>query len=220
MAILTWRSPRDLGPEVNLAPERWDPARTALRAAMPEAIPLGALAKLATGSLQPGKFPTARAVVIDTSHAREGLLTLPEPVDATTVRSTKRIIQAGDVLVSRLRPYLRQVAYADVLPTPDITWCASTEFYVLRGDDVAFLAAFLLSAPVQAVLGSAQEGGHHPRVPKDVVLNLPLPKSLLERREELNAAVISQARLARQSQRVLGAAVAAVESCLPGPLKG
>lgn len=219
MAILTWRSPQELGQDKNLAPERWDPARTALRSAMPDATPLGALAQLATRSVQPGKYPTARAVVIDTGHARNGLLRLPEPVDEATVRSSKRIIQAGDVLVSRLRPYLRQIAYVDVPPAPDITWCASTEFYVLRGEDVAFLVAFLLSAPVQTVLGAAQEGGHHPRVSKNVVLNLPLPSSLLDRRQEVNAAVIKQARLARQSQWVLASAVAVVESCLPGPVK-
>jgi hypothetical protein len=55
---------------------------------------------------------------------------------------------------------------------------ASTEFFVLRGRagfDAAGLVPFLLSERVQAALAAGQEGGHHPRFCKELLLSLPVP---------------------------------------------
>ena len=67
----------------------------------------------------------------------------------------------GDVIISRLRPYLRQVAFVD----SDIrgyelsaTILCSTEFFVLRAieqESIAFLVPFLLSQSTQQVLAAS-----------------------------------------------------------------
>src|SRR5207248_4623376 len=97
-----------------------------------------------------------RYVVLDTGHAREGVvLTSTEPVSAAGIGSAKKRASPGDVIISRLRPYLRQVAYVDEALAVDEDGpreiVCSTEFYVLRGrsqESVAFLVAFLLSDAV------------------------------------------------------------------------
>ena len=91
-------------------------------------------------------------------------------------------MQAGDVIISRLRPYLRQVALVDEalfqLCRRGNAVAASTEFFVLRGRtgfEAAGLVPFLLSQPVQAALAAGQEGGHHPRFRQELLLSLPVP---------------------------------------------
>ena len=108
--------------------------------------------------------------------------------------------QIGDVLISRLRPYLRQVAYVDrTIPVlSEAALLCSTEFFVLRSVDqqsIAFLVPFLLSVQVQRVLAASQEGGHHPRVRESTLLTLPLPSSLLETRAATSSAVGRNLRL-------------------------
>ena len=83
-------------------------------------------------------------------------------------RAVKKIIKAGDVIISRLRPYLKQVAFVDkVLCEHYDSVLCSTEYFVLRSKDqhisIAFIVPVLLSREVQNMLISSQEGGHHPR---------------------------------------------------------
>lgn len=68
------------------------------------------------------------------------------PPTSEQLNSNKKILKTGDVIISRLRPYLRQVAYVDI--DSNLQLCASTEFYVLRArnnESIAFLVPFLLS---------------------------------------------------------------------------
>ena len=74
---------------------------------------------------------------INTSDAMGGYLRIPQTPDP--LNSNKKILKSGDVIISRLRPYLRQVAYVDI--DSDAQLCASTEFYVLRArnnESIAF----------------------------------------------------------------------------------
>jgi hypothetical protein len=142
------------------------------------------------------------ALILDTSAARRGLLDVPvgpgEPVLRTSARKCAR---PGDVLVSRLRPYLMQIALVprgiEAL-VGDGPIYVSPEFYVLRpaasgeggeAEPIAYLVPWLLGPPVQAVLQGAATGGHHPRVPRDLLLGLRVPETLYERRAVLSAEV-------------------------------
>jgi hypothetical protein len=90
----------------------------------------------------------------------------------------------------------------------------STEFYVLAprrpGEDLAFLLPFLLGEHAQAILAAAQEGGHHPRVPRSTLLALRVPETIVTERRQLS----------REVNATLGALYEATErwqECLGGP---
>lgn len=111
---------------------------------------------------------------IETHFLSEGLR-VSEPAE---VGSAKKIFRAEDVLISRLRPYLREIALAD---QDDGMLLGSTEFIVLRqktGAPIAgeFLFVFLMTKEVQDILFWSQEGTNHPRFPESVLRELPLPR--------------------------------------------
>ena len=217
----------DLDPGLVLAPERYDPAR---RPGGDRGVPLTRVCSLVRATVskstrqeagEPGAF-----VVVDTSAAREGFLAADRPaVPAAELGSMKKLARPGDVLVSRLRPYLRQVAYVDA---GAIDWersglACSTEFYVLRSADlrsIAFLVPFLLSAPVQAVLAAAQEGGHHPRVNEATIRSLTLPDRLIAERDRICAAVERAAAGHRRAATAITALTAEAARAAPGARSG
>lgn len=129
-------------------------------------------------------------LVLDTTHARDGLLDIPAARRAApSTKSAKKTASVGDLVVSRLRPYLRQIALVHpraLEASQRAVLAFSTEFYVLAPrnprEDLAFLVPVLLSSRIQAILAGAQEGGHHPRVPLAVVLGLRIPKRMLGER--------------------------------------
>ena len=216
MAQLAVRSATALAPGWVLAPERYDPR---LAAGGP-GTPLGALAEIVREHVTPARATGGPYLVLDTGDAQEGVLLPPAgrvPVPGSALGSAKKVARPGDVLISRLRPYLRQVALVDGGLTGATIACSS-EFHVLRGRDgrsVAFLVAFLLSAPAQEVLAAAVEGGHHPRFRQEALEALVVPDAVLEARDELSAQVeraVAQARAARQA---VAAAVARALPALP-----
>ena len=177
----------DLAPDFVLAPER-HVAETG------EGVRLGDLVEERREPIDPSDTPDA--VILDTSHARDGLLDIAGALrDVPGGKSLKKRARAGDLVVSRLRPYLRQVAFVhpDALRGAGARPIAlSTEFYVLspRSDaSLAFLVPFLLSDAAQAHLAAAQEGGHHPRVPRSTLLAMRVPESLVANRTESSRAI-------------------------------
>ena len=207
VAVFARRRLDELAPGHVLAPERYDPRRVI------ESASSICIADIATISTVPWKCatPDERVLVLDTTHAFEGCVRLRHgPGCPQDVGSAKRALQVGDVIVSRLRPYLRQIAWIDEAlfrrdPGGNAV-AGSTEFHVLRPREgsVAFLVPWLLSAPVQAALAAAQEGGHHPRVGKDVVLALPVPERLVRRREALCREVEARVAALREASDGLG----------------
>lgn len=190
------RALADLAPEYVLAPERHIVAAGAAHAAARVAgVPLGDLVVERRERIDPGV--DAEAIVLDTSHARDGILDVAGALrDRTGGKSAKKRALVGDLLVSRLRPYLRQIALVHpsaVALAKGRSIAVSTEFYVLAprasGDDLAFLVPLLLSADVQAALASAQEGGHHPRVPRSSLFGLHVPRSIVRARASTSRAV-------------------------------
>jgi hypothetical protein len=186
----TVRTLGDLGDGIVLAPERW----LAADESGGDGVPLGELV------VERGERASAtNALVLDTTHARDGILDIAAAVRAGAgAKSSKKTALAGDLVVSRLRPYLRQIAFVHpraIEAAAGRPLALSSEFYVLSarekggGDDVAFLLPFLLGPSAQAILAAAQEGGHHPRVPRASLFALRVPKEIVRRRRAIGAQV-------------------------------
>ena len=203
----TLRSLAELGPDLVLAPDRWVAA-----AGIGDGVPLGDLVV----ERRERVAALDGAVVLDTTHARDGLLDIPSALRAVpSAKSTKKSALAGDLVVSRLRPYLRQIGLVHpraLEAAGGRALALSSEFYVLAprrpGDDLAFLLPFLLGEEAQAVLAAAQEGGHHPRVPRSTLLALRVPVHVVEERRrlsrEVNAALDALYVASARYQAVLG----------------
>jgi len=188
-----------------LAPERYDPRRLAVRQV--DGTTVGDIVSVGVRGLSVSKMDSRKLyLVIDTGDSADGLIRpRNDPVEPGKIGSAKKILRTGDVIISRLRPYLRQVALVDstLAEHTGAELVGSTEYFVLRpkkdGRSVAFLVPFLLSKPPQHVLCAAQEGGHHPRFSKETLLTLPIPKDILKIRDEISANVESAARVAREA---------------------
>ncbi len=171
--------------------------------------------------MSPTRPRPGRCIVLDTSDAREGVaVTRKPPVLFGDIGSAKKCVEFGDVLISRLRPYLRQVALVDESISgigSDVSLVCSTEFFVLRsidGESIAFLVPLLLSRPVQAVLAASQEGGHHPRIAEATLLTLPVPTQLIDRREAISQTIIQSVARFRQAERGIQDAVGMADAAL------
>jgi hypothetical protein len=191
MAFSSIISSSDLDEGFILAPERYDPRRSGHVA---NGRRLDEIAEIVSQHVQPGDFENA--LVLDTTHAVEGFvrLTGANGINPST-KSAKKRLQPGDVIISRLRPYLRQTAFA----SPSL-WAkhrvkdvvCSTEFYVLRSRDdqsLAFIVPFLLSSRPQEILGAAQEGGHHPRFNANTLGGIMIPDDRLKARQRTSETV-------------------------------
>jgi len=181
----------DLAPDFVLAPERHVAVAQA-----GDGIPLGELVEERRDRIDPTH--ANGALVLDTSHARDGILDVAGALrDVAGGKSAKKRALPGDLVVSRLRPYLRQLALVHpraLAVAAGRPLALSTEFYVLApragGEDLAFLVPFLLSPEAQRVLAGAQEGGHHPRVPRSSLFALRVPRALVRARTRTSRAVL------------------------------
>lgn len=172
----------ETGADFSLSPEHWLASETSSQLA--GGISLSEIVQSVAKTQVP---PEDARFVLDTGNAREGLLDitiLGDPVSGRT--SAKKVARDGDVIVSRLRPYLRQVTFVppgtcDLLGVEQL-FC-STEFLILRareeGRNIAGLVAWLLSEPIQEMLSAAATGGHHPRISADLLLNSPVEERYL-----------------------------------------
>ena len=208
-ALCSIKKMGDLGQELILAPERYDPRRSSLARAH-DVTPIGDVAEILRTTVNPKKEKeTSRFLVLDTSDAQEGVVVCRKSVvTPMDVGSTKKSVERGCIIVSRLRPYLRQVALVDnEIPGwgENIGMLCSTEFFVLRSIDersISFLVPFLLSNPVQTVLAASQEGGHHPRFDQKTLIELPMPSALIGQREYTSAKVEKAIAMFRRYERL------------------
>jgi restriction endonuclease S subunit len=125
------------------------------------------------------KLATTPARVFDLSDISSFLLEEGrEVIEVDEVGSAKKIIRQNDVLISRLRPYLKEVAFVGFNNTQKL---ASTEFIVLRKKRESkfppqALFAFLTTDVVQKILFWSQGGTEHPRFSENLLMDLRLPK--------------------------------------------
>lgn len=137
-----------------------------------------------------------------------------KPVERTEIACTKKIIQGGDLIVSRLRSYLKEIAV--VKPGDGTLMVASSEFIVLRPKTgtvlpVEALLVYLRSELPQLVFKWSQDGSNHPRFDEGELLRLPVPKAVIARGSEFVAVVQSMISSKERSTQLLEAAKRAVE---------
>lgn len=118
-----------------------------------------------------------QAIVFDLSDVTSYFLYGGKKVTSSEeVGSAKKIFSQNDVLISRLRPYLKEVSFVGFNEKLKL---ASTEFVVLRqkynGYYPETLFAYLISKEVQNLLAWSVAGTEHPRFNEDYFLSLTLP---------------------------------------------
>ena len=138
-----------------------------------------------------------------------------EPSFASGIGSIKKTFKDGDVVISRLRAYLREIAV--VSTCDDIPSIGSSEFIVLRPKkgqcDISpeTLMVFLRSAPVQTVLKWCQKGSQHPRFSEGDLLSIPVPDAVAEVSGQVTTIVKKGFAARRCARQLLEAAKRAVE---------
>lgn len=98
-----------------------------------------------------------------------------------SILSAKKAVRPRDVIVSRLRSYLREIC---IVPDrgPLFRPYVSTEFLVFRAKQgfSEWLLPFFLTDEVQTILHWSQTGNNHPRVHASSVLQLPVTRQLTD----------------------------------------
>lgn len=141
-----------------------------------------------------------------------------EPVTPDAISSTKKRLKKGDLVVSRLRSYLKEIAVVqDNGPIPMV---GSTEFIVLRPQKCALaveaLLVYLRSSLVQTVLKWSQDGSNHPRFDGKELLNLRIPAAIRERESVIVSKVRESFAARREASRLLDEAKRMVEEAILG----
>lgn len=158
--------------------------------------------------------PTKRVRNYDVTDALVPLLDAEkEPSFAAEIGSMKKVFKDGDVVISRLRAYLKEVA---VVRTGDgIPSVGSSEFIVLRPKGKAIspetLMVFLRSAPVQTILKWCQDGSQHPRFSEGDLLSIPVPDAVATVSEQITKIVQDGFSARHRARQLLEAAKRAVE---------
>jgi hypothetical protein len=205
MPLSTIVNLRNLDSGIILAPERYDPRRITERAFK---LMLTDVVNEIRETCNPNKLPEKdEFLVFDTGDASDGMILARKSlVPQNSIGSIKKVVQPGDVIISRLRPYLRQVAYIDEGIFEQIgikiPLLCSSEFFVLRSknrESIAYIVPLLLSNDIQIVLSASQEGGHHPRFNRETLMTLPLPSLIYNNHEIISNEVKNSVEKARQA---------------------
>ena len=166
-------SPANLHGQVRLNSEYYHPERIAALRSLDTTearINVAPLAQIVSFVRQQLKAPTGTYLGLAHVQRHTGELT-----DATDTASGNCFAyQSGDVLFSRLRPYLNKVYLAET------DGSCSTEFHVLRIADTDgvfpdYLAAILRSKVILAQTIHMATGNTHPRLTNEDVANLMVP---------------------------------------------
>ena len=134
------------------------------------------------------------------------------------IGSVKKRFADGDVVISRLRAYLREIAV--VQKCDDVPVVGSSEFIVLRLRDrycnitAETLMVFLRSVPVQTILKWCQDGSQHPRFGESDLLSIFVPDVVAEASEEITAITRESFSAHRQARRLFETVKRAVETAI------
>ena len=200
MAICILKSNKQLGVNFILTPERYNPRRR-MSIDNEDTILMSEIVEIVNVIITKKQAQGKSIIQINTSDAMGGYLNINSEVN-DSINSNKKILRKGDVIISRLRPYLRQVAYVDE-DRKEILG-ASTEFFVIRArnnESIAYLVPFLLSQPAQLVFENSVEGSQHPRFKEEDVLNLKIPKNIYDERANISKRVIEAIESYRSYER-------------------
>jgi type I restriction enzyme S subunit len=144
------------------------------------------------------------------------------PMPAADVGSTKKQFKAGDVVVSRLRSYLREIAV--VRTSNGVPCVGSSEFIVLRpsgtGLSAETILVYLRCPLVQTILKWSQDGSNHPRFDEDDLAALPVPDRLMQVSATIEKHVHEAIAARQEATRLLDEAKAIVEQSIRKPSDG
>jgi type I restriction enzyme, S subunit len=139
-----------------------------------------------------------------------------QPSYVDEIGSIKKRLQYGDVAISRLRSYLRQIAV--VRASNDMPAVGSSEFIILRPQNSKSsaiapetLMTFLRSAPVQTILKWCQDGSQHPRFSERDLLSIHIPDSVSNISPQIEATVQEGFRVRHHARTLLAQAKRSVE---------
>ncbi len=132
---------------------------------------------------------------------------------AAEIGSAKKRLARGDLVVSRLRHYLREIAL--VRTTPDTPLSAPLNS-LWRPEPagalpVETLLVFLRSHPVQTILKWSQDGSHHPRFDDNDLLSIPVPDAVCDIAPVIGAMINSLLKARQRARELLQTAQRAVE---------
>lgn len=158
--------------------------------------------------------PTMRVRNYDVTDALVPLLDIEkEPICAADIGSMKKVLRDGDVVISRLRAYLKEIAV--VRAENEVPSVGSSEFIVLRPKDKSISAAtlmvYLRSAPVQTILKWCQDGSQHPRFSESDLLSIPVPDTIAQVSPEVTSIVEAGFAARARARNLLEAAKRALE---------
>lgn len=190
MAICIIKTNKQLGIDFVLTPERYNPKRR-MSITDEKTVKLSEIIEISNDTITVKQGKDINIIQINTSDAMGGYLNT-STIPCKSINSNKKRLKKGDVIISRLRPYLKQIAYVDHEMKNAILG-ASTEFFVLRSrtdESIAYLVPFLLSDAAQFVFANSVEGSQHPRFKEDDILNLELPISIYNNRKEISRNII------------------------------
>lgn len=161
--------------------------------------------------------PTMRVRNYDVTDALVPLLDAEKkPSFAADIGSMKKVFKDGDVVISRLRAYLKEVAV--VRTGDDIPSVGSSEFIVLRPKDNSIspetLLVFLRSAPVQTILKWCQDGSQHPRFSESDLLSIPIPSAVAQVSDQITKIVQDGFTARHRALKLLEVAKRAVEMAI------
>jgi hypothetical protein len=153
---------------IRLPPGRWTPAAVNARGRQMES-----LAAVARSAVTPARR-TGTVTVVDLadSDRSTGEVRVVRPSPSRSVRGARLRLQAGDVLVARMRPQLGNVA---VVPDEAVDWVGSPEWVVLRPTELGYALLHALRTPEWRRRLPATEGQTRPRTTARAVLETPIP---------------------------------------------
>ena len=152
---------------------------------------------------------TYQYVEIGSVNVSNGEITPSEVVGSELPANAKRLLQKGDVIVSKVRTYRGAMSIAE-----GNGYVGSGAFTVLRENgriNKETLLAFLHSKPLLAWSLKPNTGTSYPVIVDDDILNLPIPLFSPEIQTEIKQKITESFSLRKQSKRLLESAKRAVE---------
>jgi len=150
-------------------------------------LPLHAFAEIDPETLSPSTPSGFSFKYIEISAVSQGKLTIPRTSTAFSEAPSRarRVLRAGDVIMSTVRPNLKAFAYCDL---DEERYVASTGFAVLRAKESAdpyFLLCAVLSNDVTKQIDSFAVGSNYPAINSSDVRRLLIPAHTLPEQKRI-----------------------------------